>query len=308
VSVPPWAFSELPPPREFEVLPDPREWPWSYQAGSQYGECGYAAKELFYGLQGGVIVESGALDGMLFSTSLGFVKGYQWRAVHVEANPDNYAQLVNNRKDAININAGLCSMDTSLHYLSDNIVKEFGVTRHFKDLDANGVTPVSGFWEFMSPSMRERWWSGVTENDVERLPATPCRALSHLLQLFGITHVNLWILDVEGAESSVLEGFDFKAVRVDVVGIELDGTNGVKDEACREVLRRNGFILHRRGHPYSTGGESALGMDNEWWINTEHFTISYEGMLRASRGDLAWTPNGGHYKDKTQCCYSLHPA
>ena len=307
VSVPLWALSALPAPKEFEVLPDPVDWPWSYGAGSQYGECGYAARELFYGLQGGVIVESGALDGMLFSTSLGFVKGYQWRAVHVEANPDNYAQLVNNRRDAININAGLCSADTSLHYLSDNIVKEYGIGRYYKDLDANGVTPVSGFWEFMSPTLRERWWGGVTESDVARLPATPCRALSHLLQLFGITHVNLWILDVEGAESSVLAGFDFDAVRVDVVGIELDGTNLEKDEASRAVLRRNGFILHRRGHPYTASGPSELGMDNEWWVNTEHFNLSYEAMLRASRGDLAWAPTKEHYKDSTQCCYARDP-
>jgi hypothetical protein len=127
------------------------------------------------------------------------------------------------------------------------------------------------------------------------------------LQLFGITHVNLWILDVEGAESSVLAGFDFDAVRVDVVGIELDGTNLEKDEASRAVLRRNGFILHRRGHPYTASGPSELGMDNEWWVNTEHFNLSYEAMLRASRGDLAWAPTKEHYKDSTQCCYARDP-
>ena len=321
VGVPAWALEGPPPPaREMAALPDPRQWQWK----SQYGECGFASREFFFGLEGGVIVESGALDGLMFSTSWGFVKSYGWRAVHIEANPENFAQLVKNRPEAININAGLCSADLQLHYISDGVVKAAGLTRHFKDLDPSGLTPVSGFWEFMSPALRERWWGGVTDEQARALPATPCRALSHLLPLFGITHVHLWILDVEGAELSVLEGFDFTAVRVDVVGIELDGSNGGKDEACRAALRRAGFELHRRGHPYAyrdrgeepqreNSGPSILGGDNEWWINTGSgaFDIRYEAMERYGRGDKGWTPASEQwateYRDATPCCYSRDP-
>ncbi len=33
--------------------------------------------------------------------------------------------------------------------------------------------------------------------------------LDQLLEPFGVRHVDLWILDVEGAELSVLRGVDF---------------------------------------------------------------------------------------------------
>ena len=318
VHAPAWSLEGAPAPaREMAVLPDLHAFP----DASQYGETLFAAREYFFGIEGGLIVESGALDGMQYSTSWGFVKnGLGWRAVHIEANPENFAALVKNRPDAININAGLCSADLALHYVSDAVVREAGVARTFST-HAEGLTPVSGVWEFMSSAMRARWWAGLTDAHVAAFPETPCRALSHLLLLFGIRHVNLWILDVEGAESSVLAGFDFGAVRVDVVGIELDGTNSTKDDEARAILSRNGFALHRRGHPYPfrVGGErqvinqdaSYLGVDNEWWLH-ESFALAFEASVRYRRGDTAWSPSSQQYApteypDTSACCYSRDP-
>ncbi len=322
VSVPAWALAPIPPAREMAVLPDPLTLPWSLSEGSQHGEDGFLTRELFFGVEGGLMVESGALDGRLFSTSAGLVKARGWRAVHVEGSPDNFRALVRNRPESLNINAALCSSAQTLHYVSDKIVEAAGVARPGVDLNSEGITPVSGFWEFMSGDVRSRWWAGLTDSVVATFPPTPCRSLSHLLGLFGISHVHVWVLDVEGAESSVLAGFDFKAVRVDVVLIELDGSNPGKDEEARALLRAAGFGLHRRGHPHpfhlpddpelqhENTMASAIGMDNEWWVN-QGFSISYEGMVRASRGDTAWTPHSqqrrGPYPDTTQCCYSRNP-
>jgi hypothetical protein len=324
VSVPAWALAALPPAQEMAALPDVLTLPWSLQEGSQHGEDGFAARELFFGVEGGLIVESGALDGRLFSTSAMFVKALRWRAVHVEANPENFAALVANRPESLNINAGLCKRGQALHFVSDAVAAAAGLARAGIDTNAQGLTPVSGFWEFMSGELRGRWWAGLTDAAVARLPATPCRSLSALLGLFGIAHVHLWVLDVEGAEHSALEDFDFEAVRVDVVLIELDGSNPGKDEACRALLRARGFALHRRGHPHpfylpddptqqtENTGPSAIGLDNEWWVSARgDFTISYEAMARASRGDTAWTPHAqqrrGPYPDTTKCCYSRNP-
>ena len=324
VSVPAWALAALPPAQEMTALPDVLTLPWSQAEGSQHGEDGFAVREFFFGVEGGLVVESGALDGRLFSTSAMLVKALRWRAVHIEANPENFAALVANRPESLNINAGLCRRGQELHFVSDAAAAAAGLTaRPGIDTNAAGLTPVSGFWEFMSAEMRARWWAGLTDGAVAGLPATPCRSLSQLLQLFAIAHVHLWVLDVEGAELSALQDFDFAAVRVDVVLIELDGTNPGKDEACRALLRDRGFALHRRGHPHpfhmpddapqtDTTGPSAIGLDNEWWASARgDFQISYEAMARASRGDLAWPPHaqqrGGPYKDATKCCYSRDP-
>jgi hypothetical protein len=54
------------------------------------------------------------------------------------------------------------------------VVRAAGVTRSFTP-HVDGLTPVSGFWEFMSPSLRERWWAGLTDAHVAAFPTTPCR-------------------------------------------------------------------------------------------------------------------------------------
>ena len=32
-----------------------------------------------------------------------------WSSIHVEADPDNFAKLLNNRLNSVNVNAALCS-------------------------------------------------------------------------------------------------------------------------------------------------------------------------------------------------------
>jgi len=73
-------------------------------------------ENFFYGMEKGLILESGALDGIEFSTSLMFEKYLNWSAIHVEADPDNYAKLTKNRLSSVNINAALCSEPKSLVY------------------------------------------------------------------------------------------------------------------------------------------------------------------------------------------------
>lgn len=74
----------------------------------------------FYGKERGVIVESGALDGMLYSTTHMFEKFAKWTAVHIEADPRNYFKLVRQREKGININAALCGEPKLLHYTNDD--------------------------------------------------------------------------------------------------------------------------------------------------------------------------------------------
>lgn len=51
---------------------------------SQWFEDTYLYNNYFYGITEGLIVESGAFDGLTFSTSFTFQKLLDWTAVHVE--------------------------------------------------------------------------------------------------------------------------------------------------------------------------------------------------------------------------------
>jgi FkbM family methyltransferase len=146
-----------------------------------------------------------------------------WRAVHVEGAPNSFSRLIANRPESLNIHTALCSRSEPLHYVNGG--------------------PVGGFWEFMSENIKNAYHPTV---NVATLPLVTCRPLSPLLEMFGITHVDLWILDVEGAELEVLRTFDFTRVTVDIVCVELDEGNPSKDNAVRTLLLESGFALDQR--------------------------------------------------------------
>lgn len=134
----------------------------------------YAMVHFFKDRQTGVILESGALDGMLFSTSFMFEKRYGWKAIHIEAAPDNFAALVRNRPESTNINAALCANTSYVHYIYPSRPQ------------ANAI---SGIVEFMSPTFLAYWWPiGSSGNHMDRdgfpaqITAIKCDRLGNILK------------------------------------------------------------------------------------------------------------------------------
>jgi FkbM family methyltransferase len=179
----------------------------------------------FYGVKDGVIMESGALDGLLFSTSFMFEVFANWTALHVEADPVNYDNLKGNRINAINVNGALCSEPKLLHYSS------------------LGVIPVRGFIEFMSPSFIKKWHGRIYNNktSIDELPTVQCLTAKKLFTELNLKHIDIWILDVEGAEESVLKGVDFSAININAVAMECDEHDVSKNERKTSILEANGF-------------------------------------------------------------------
>lgn len=179
----------------------------------------------FYGMKEGVIMESGALNGLLFSTSLMFEKYANWSAIHVEADPENYAALVGNRQSAVNVHGALCSEPRLLHYSS------------------LGVIPVRGFVEFMSPSFMKKWHGKIYNNKtrIEDLPTVQCLPVKALLRELNVKHIDIWILDTEGAEESVLKGTDFSQVHMNSIAMECDEHDITKNKRKTDIIEANNF-------------------------------------------------------------------
>ena len=73
----------------------------------------------FFGMKNGIVVESGALDGVYLSNSYFFEKNLEWFSVLIEANPKIYKKLkVSSRSNCKKVHAALCNV-------------EKGVTVHF---------------------------------------------------------------------------------------------------------------------------------------------------------------------------------
>ena len=237
---PAWAFSRGPPATDFSPV-RAAGMPDSNAAHGQVGHDGLGADKIlatlyFSGLRGGVVLESGAIDGVELSISHYLAHAHGWRAVHIEANPFSYAALVKNRPDALNINAALCADARAVHYAMLDPA----------DPRSAGVRAMDGILEFQDGPHKEAWATVLGAADADHaFPIVPCRPAAPLLRLFDITHVHAWVLDVEGAEPFVISAFNFSLVVVDVLVVEQLGPPE-HDERVRSLLDARGFDMHRR--------------------------------------------------------------
>ncbi|KAK9817364.1 hypothetical protein WJX74_004113, partial [Apatococcus lobatus] len=181
----------------------------------------------FHGKMHGTYLEMGALDGVLYSNTLHLQKAHGWRGVLIEAAPDMYAKMVVSRPHDIGINAAICDLNRWVHFSPGGAGGTGGV----------GGPATAGIYEFMNDAFREQWHSKV---DPATLQLIPCMPLSSILSKFGVTEIDFWSLDVEGAELQVLQTFDFSSVRINVVCIEADGHNSARDQEVIELMQSHG--------------------------------------------------------------------
>lgn len=126
------------------------------------------------------------------------------------------------------MNGALCSESKLLHYSS------------------LGVVPVRGFVEFMSPSFLKKWHGKIYNNktSIDELPTVQCLPMKLLLQELNVHHVDIWVLDVEGAEESVLKGTDFNTVNINAIAMECDEHDVSKNQRKTQIIENNGFTCH----------------------------------------------------------------
>lgn len=233
-------------------------WP---TAKAQGFEDVFAIDTFFHGLERpGYIAECGALDGLQFSTTWLFTFVYGWRAVHIEASPKNFGSLSGRsattwggRTESLNFNAALCSSDVE--------GKEGYL--HYAEKPTARAMPIDGIWEFMAPDYRATWWSDALANAsmVEEFAIVHCASLDSLLAPFAVPFLDLWVVDVEGGELSVLQSHDFEALPVNVLCVEADEFNPAKNAAVRAFLETKGFAFHSK-MPYSGNPQ------NDWFVHS----------------------------------------
>ena len=197
----------------------------------------YALENWFYGVQNGIVVESGGFDGLQFSTSYIFSKMFGWTSVLIEADIKNYDMMKNNRKDAININCALCDSRRTVHYLPA------------------GTT--GGIYEFMSKNFIMSWHQSLYNEsavdgrfssgsvELKDLINIECVPISDIFSLLELKRVDLWILDVEGAELIVLESVNWNKISISAIIMESDESSPEKNQMKLDILVRNGFNCTR---------------------------------------------------------------
>lgn len=213
-----------------------------------YGQCGedlevyvdFIAKNKEAFRNNGTYIEVGGSDGVKFSNTKFFEDDLGFTGVLIEPVPEFFSMLQKTRPN---------------NSLYNCIVSESEEPQDFLISRGPGGGWVSGMEKTMSEKNKFSW-----HGQNSSLIKIQTDKISSIVKKSGLKYVDLFFIDVEGAEKEVLETVDF-SVPIYVIVIELDGTNEEKDNECREILEQNGFTFHKK---------CAL---SDIWYNENYFDV-----------------------------------
>uniref|UniRef100_A0A7S0QQG9 Methyltransferase FkbM domain-containing protein n=1 Tax=Cryptomonas curvata TaxID=233186 RepID=A0A7S0QQG9_9CRYP len=220
----PFAFPQL-----YRCLMKIEDQPQSNEYGSQSHEDSWLYDKIFSkspDMIGGTFIEIGALDGRTYSNTLYFEKKWDWRGILIEGHPGNQAALRANqdfRKNSAIFTVAICNLTSE------------GKHGELKFTPGGGAVGAST--EMANPAFLKAWhgldYSGGLKS--------ACIPLQTILESTGLYDINLFSLDVEGAEYAVLSTVDWSVTNFEVIVVELDGGDLVKDQHVRDLLLSHGF-------------------------------------------------------------------
>lgn len=187
---------------------------------SQSGEERLYMQNFMPNNRAGTFVEIGALDGHTFSNTRVLNKCHGWNGLLVEANLNNYEQLLlkMDRPNVKVIHSAVCESPETWA----NFTKDGGA--------------VAADMSLVSKHFQRRW---AHLNHPTRTQRVPCAPMSTLLH--GYEHVDFFSLDVEGAEFAVVNTIDFSAITIDTFCVELDHHDVEKDQRVVRLLEQKGY-------------------------------------------------------------------
>lgn len=151
----------------------------------------------------GVFVECGAFDGLTESTCKFFEETLGWRGINVEPSPPIFKRLSANRPAATNVHAALSNAEGQatftaiVHPRFGNLCTNGSLRHHpdhLREIRASG-------WKERPYTVRTMTWRRLVEDR-------------------GLTRVDLFVLDVEGAELDVIAGMAGSAVLPRLICVE----------------------------------------------------------------------------------------
>lgn len=175
----------------------------------------------------GVLIECGAFDGVTESSCKFFEETLGWTAYNLEPSARIYAALINNRPASNNINVALSNHEGMAEF-SDCSIPGY-------ELCTNGS---------LKHLQQHRDW-------LDSLQCTYSKSMvrtttyRRLMEQLNLNRVDLMVLDVEGHELEVLEGFAGASVLPKILCVE-HGHLGVS--AVRSAVERLGYSFDTVSH------------------------------------------------------------
>lgn len=219
-------------------------------------EAHTAVEKYFWGKLGGISLEIGALDGFKYSQTHKLFKNFGWHRILVEAFPQYKESLRVNSPDAYSFNAVCCSSAGYFHVIN---------APHHESL--------GGILEYMSEGFLMRYHKQIYRLPAENRTSHPHVYKVHIPRAYifshiKVFHVNFFILDVEGAELTVLKSINWEQIQFDIISVEIEAIN--RPTGYGKEVR---VYLANRGYRYlNTIGRNAWFM-HQFFIPSSQPTV-----------------------------------
>eukprot|EP00929_Paragymnodinium_shiwhaense_P057771 TRINITY_DN28927_c0_g1_i1.p1 TRINITY_DN28927_c0_g1~~TRINITY_DN28927_c0_g1_i1.p1 ORF type:complete len:394 (-),score=30.04 TRINITY_DN28927_c0_g1_i1:5-1144(-) len=178
-----------------------------------------ALRAAFWGMEEGLVLELGGLDGLKRSESHPLFKLHNFRRVLVEADLSWRRHRQKVSKDALSIAAAICAEPGHVHYIHGPRPECQGLVEFMSDAYLKDAHPK--LWTVMQEQGRA--WDSLTLPKGYRFQRVSCVPLGDLLQAVKVPVIDFFVLDVESAELNLLKTVNWNAVRVNVMVVECTG-------------------------------------------------------------------------------------
>lgn len=213
------------------------------------GEAVSVVEKYFWGLREGICIELGALDGEFLSQSRPLSTDLSWHRIIIEGAPKYRNDMASKSPDAFAVSSAICAEAQTIHFAEDS--------------------SASGIIEFMSPDYLRTFFPQLLSIPKDKWDSLPfvksqsCLPLLSILQSVAVKHVNWFLLDVEGAELTILESIDFRYVTFDVITVETE-------RKFRPAANYDKIVSLMNSRGYRKSWDQGR---NTWFVNM-NFTIS----------------------------------
>jgi hypothetical protein len=235
------------------------------------GENVDAIEHFFWGKKGGISIELGAIDGSAATMSMThvFESELYWKRIIIEGNPVWADKMRTHSPRAFAVNAAICEKEQTVHYVNEAYVS--GIIEFMDDKFLSRFhKKLRGAEKIPGDATSIDWESSdVMKNGI----VTPisCIPLSTILKFAKITHVNFFLLDVEGGELAILRSIDWGSVKFDVLAVETEA-----------AFRPQGYIAQVKDFMLTKGYTHYADKGRNSWFTHPEFTPSLRPGLNVN--------------------------
>jgi FkbM family methyltransferase len=160
---------------------------------------------LFKNYKNGFFVDVGAHDGVLLNNTLYFEENHNWTGINIEPIKEIYDKLILNRPGCINLNLAVDKNDGQSTFI----------------LNKGYTEMLSGLSEHYDPRHHlRREYENRQYKSISEYITVQTKTLKTIFQENNVNKINYLSIDVEGAESAVIQSIDFDSIFIDVIGFE----------------------------------------------------------------------------------------